>query len=151
MPWPGLTYIQSNRFCFNDGYHTAHHLNPRRHWREQPLHFLQSKEAYRNGRALVFHNIDYNMMTYKLMRKDYMYLADRLVPMGDQIHMTKQEIADMLRTKTRRFTEEDIREKFPGLKQGPAFEWRGHLSWISQRLSGLVSGRHAAPSVEKTK
>lgn len=76
------------------------------------MHFVQSKEAYRDGRALVFHNIDYLMMTYKLVTKDYMYLAERLVPMGDQINMTKEEIAAMLRTKTRRFTEADIQKKF---------------------------------------
>ncbi|KAK3110037.1 hypothetical protein LTR53_016102, partial [Teratosphaeriaceae sp. CCFEE 6253] len=107
-----LVDVPSNRFCFNDGYHTAHHLNPRRHWREQPLHFLQSKEAYRSGRALVFHNIDYLMLTVTLLRKDYLRLADCLVPMGDQIRMSKQEIADMLRTKTKAFTEEEIRQKF---------------------------------------
>lgn len=61
---------------------------------------------------MVFHNIDYLMMTYKLVTKDYLYLANCLVPMGDQIGMTKQEIADMLRTKTRRFTEEEIEAKF---------------------------------------
>lgn len=107
-----LTYSQSNRFCFNDGYHTGHHLNPRRHWRDQPVHFLESKAAYRDGRALVFHNIDYLMMTLKLMQKDYMYLANCLVPMGDQIGKSQEELADMLRTKTRRFTEEEIRAKF---------------------------------------
>ncbi|KAK4494484.1 hypothetical protein PRZ48_014782 [Zasmidium cellare] len=112
-----LIDVPSNRFCFNDGYHTAHHLNPRRHWRDQPLHFLQSKDAYKEGRALVFHNIDYLMMTIKLLQKDYMHLAKCLVPIGDQIGMTQQEIADMLRTKTRRFTEEEIQAKF---KQGPA-------------------------------
>lgn len=104
--------LQSNRFCFNDGYHTAHHLNPRRHWRDQPVHFLQSKEAYASGRALVFHNIDYLMMTVTLLRKDYLKLADCLVPIGDQIGMSRQEIADMLRTKTRKFSEEDIKRKF---------------------------------------
>lgn len=103
---------QSNRFCFNDGYHTAHHLNPRRHWREQPVHFLESKAAYRDGRALVFHNIDYLMMTLKLVQKDYAYLARCLVPMGEQIDMTMEERAEMLRTKTRRFTEEEIEAKF---------------------------------------
>lgn len=107
-----LIDVPSNRFCFNDGYHTAHHLNPRRHWRDQPLHFLQSKDAYREGRALVFHNIDYLMMTIKLLQKDYMHLAKCLVPIGDQIGMSQREIADMLRTKTRRFTEEEIQEKF---------------------------------------
>lgn len=76
------------------------------------MHFLESKAAYRDGRALVFHNIDYLMMTLKLMQKDYMYLANCLVPMGDQIGMSQQELADMLRTKTRRFTEEEIAVKF---------------------------------------
>jgi hypothetical protein len=60
----------------------------------------------------VFYDIDYLMMTIKLLQKDYMYLAGRLVPIGSQIGMSQAEIADMLRTKTRRFTEDDIRRKF---------------------------------------
>lgn len=52
------------------------------------------------------------MMTVKLLQKDYMYLADRLVPIGDQIGMSQKELADMLQTKTRIFTEEDIQKKF---------------------------------------
>lgn len=51
-------------------------------------------------------------MTVKLLCKDYMYLAAHLVPIGDQIGMSQTELADMLRTKTRRFTEEDIKNKF---------------------------------------
>ncbi|KAK3696994.1 hypothetical protein LTR37_017701 [Vermiconidia calcicola] len=109
-----LVDVPSNRFCFNDGYHTAHHLNPRRHSRDQPVHFLQSKEAYRQVRALVFYNIDYLTMTIKLLQKDYMYLASCLVPMGDSLGMTQEEIAAMLRTKTGRFTEDDIQKKFSG-------------------------------------
>ena len=35
-----------------------------------------------------------------------------MVPIGDQIGMSKQELADMLRTKTRRFSEEEIQEKY---------------------------------------
>ncbi|EMC94299.1 hypothetical protein BAUCODRAFT_74402 [Baudoinia panamericana UAMH 10762] len=107
-----LIDVTSNRFSFNDGYHTAHHLNPLRHWREQPVHFIQAKEAYRAGRALVFHNIDYFMMTVTLLRKDYKHLASCLVPMGDQIGMSQVEIAEMLKTKTRKFSEEDIKKKF---------------------------------------
>ncbi|KAF2210050.1 hypothetical protein CERZMDRAFT_86373 [Cercospora zeae-maydis SCOH1-5] len=107
-----LIDVPSNRFCFNDGYHTAHHLNPRRHWRDQPLHFLQSKKAYAEGRALVFHNIDYLMLTYRLLTKDYAKLAKCLVPIGEQIGMTLDEIAIMLQTKTRAFTEAEIRVKF---------------------------------------
>lgn len=60
----------------------------------------------------MFHGIDWFEMTVRLLMKDYLYLADRLVPMGDQIGMSRGELAAMLRTKTRRFTEEDIRVKF---------------------------------------
>ena len=60
----------------------------------------------------MFHDIDWFMMTVKLLQKDYMYLAARLVPIGDQIGMSQIELASMLRTKTRRFTEEDIKKKF---------------------------------------
>ena len=52
------------------------------------------------------------MMTYRILIKDYLYLADCVVPIGDQIGMSKQELADMLRTKTRRFSEEEIQEKY---------------------------------------
>ncbi|KAI7653019.1 acylamide-delta3(E)-desaturase, partial [Hortaea werneckii] len=107
-----LIDVPSNRYSFNDGYHTAHHLNPRRHWREHPTHFLQSKTTYAGNGALVFTNIDYIMLTITLLRKDYMYLADRLVPIGNQIGMSKVEIANMLRTKTRAFTEADIKKRF---------------------------------------
>jgi hypothetical protein len=52
------------------------------------------------------------MMTYRLLRKDYLYLADCVVPIGDQIGMSQQELADMLKTKTRKFSEDEIQEKF---------------------------------------
>lgn len=106
-------HLQSNRFCYNDGYHTSHHLHPRRHWREHPNAFLQQKDRYSAEHALVFRNVDYIMITVRLLRKDYLHLAKCLVPMGDQIGMSLEEIAAMLRTKTRRFSEEEIREKFP--------------------------------------
>lgn len=35
-----------------------------------------------------------------------------MVPMGEQIHMSKEELAVMLRKKTRKFSEEEIGEKF---------------------------------------
>ena len=62
---------------------------------------------------MVFRNIDYIMITIRLLRKDYMHLAKCLVPMGDQVGMSLEEIAAMLRTKTRRFSEAEIRDKFP--------------------------------------
>lgn len=52
------------------------------------------------------------MMTVRLLRKDYDYLAGCIVPIGDQIGMTKKELADLLRKKTRKFTEPEIERKF---------------------------------------
>ncbi|KAG9201751.1 hypothetical protein G6514_005367 [Epicoccum nigrum] len=102
----------SNRYCYNDGYHTSHHLNPRRHWREHPVAFLKQKQQYADEHALVFYNIDYFMLTVTLLRKDYDKLARCLVPMGEQRRLTMGQRAEMLRRKTRRFSEEEIAEKW---------------------------------------
>ncbi|KAI9829180.1 MAG: hypothetical protein M1826_005775 [Phylliscum demangeonii] len=75
-------------------------------------HFLKSKHQYRTGRALVFRDIDSLMMTITLLRKDYARLASCLVPTGDQVGMSRQEIMSMLKSKTRRFSEEEIQRKF---------------------------------------
>ncbi|KAK7453150.1 hypothetical protein CaCOL14_005005 [Colletotrichum acutatum] len=107
-----LIDVPSNRYCYNDGYHTSHHLNPRRHWRDHPTSFLQQKKTYIREKALVFHNIDYLMVTVKLLQKDYLHLAKCLVPVGEQIGMTIEERATMLRRHTRKFEEDEIREKF---------------------------------------
>lgn len=138
-----LLDVPSNRFCFNDGYHTSHHLNPRRHWRDHPAHLLASHAAYADGRALVFADIDYLMLTVTLLRKDYARLAACLVPISEeQARMSQAEIAEMLRTKTRKFSEEEIRVKFrtgngkgvkadEGMGGGVWARWRGVLASAS--------------------
>ncbi|PSN69982.1 fatty acid desaturas-like protein [Corynespora cassiicola Philippines] len=107
-----LIDVPSNRYCYNDGYHTSHHLNPLRHWRDHPVAFLAQKEQYADEHALVFYNIDYFMLTVTLLRKDYTHLARCLVPIGDQVHLSMEERADMLRRKTRKFSEEEIVAKW---------------------------------------
>jgi hypothetical protein len=52
------------------------------------------------------------MITVRLMMKDYKTLAKCLVPIGDQIGLTMDERAAMLKRTTRRFTEEEIQKKF---------------------------------------
>jgi hypothetical protein len=61
----------------------------------------------------VFHNIDYLMITLRLLMKDYEHLARCLVPIGDQISMTMDERVAMLKRHTRRFTEEELAQIFP--------------------------------------
>lgn len=103
---------QSNRYCYNDGYHTSHHLNPLRHWRDHPVAFLSQKKQYSDEHALVFYNIDYIMLTVNLLRKNYDHVARCLVPMGSQMNMTHKERVAMLRRKTKKFSEEEIAEKW---------------------------------------
>ncbi|KAF1914037.1 fatty acid desaturas-like protein [Ampelomyces quisqualis] len=107
-----LIDVPSNRYCYNDGYHTSHHLNPLRHWREHPVAFLAQKKQYSDEHALVFYNIDYMMLTINLLRKNYDHIARCLVPMGDQMKLTHKERVAMLRRKTRKFSEEEIAEKW---------------------------------------
>ncbi|KAF9888486.1 hypothetical protein FE257_008593 [Aspergillus nanangensis] len=104
-----LIDVASNRFSFNDGYHTSHHLHPRRHWRGHPVALLEDKKRYENEDALVFRNIDYIMITVKLLQKDYTYLAHRMIPLGaDQAKLTVEERATMLRARTRKFSKDQM-------------------------------------------
>ncbi|KAF7719553.1 Uncharacterized protein PECH_005530 [Penicillium ucsense] len=98
-----LIDVPSNRYSFNDGYHTSHHLNPRRHWRDHPVAFVKGKDRYAEERALVFRNVDYIFITVHLLRKNYMHLAKCLIPIGDQVQMTLEQRAEMLRSRTRKF------------------------------------------------
>lgn len=60
----------------------------------------------------MFRNIDYIEITYRLMRKDYDHLAKRPVPISEEQQcMSHDKIKDMLKTKVRRFGEEQIRKK----------------------------------------
>lgn len=110
---------QSNRLCFNDGYHTSHHLHPRRHWRDHPASLIRQKEQYTKEDALIFYDIDYIGITYRLMKKDYNTLARHFLPLGhDQAKLTKVEIMKMLEDRTRRFTDEEINKHWPSSTKG---------------------------------
>lgn len=79
--------------------------------------FLKAKQTYASNGALVFHDIDYLMMSIKLLQKDYAHLAKCMVPIGEkQIRMTMDERIAMLKRHTTAFTEEEIKTKFNGTK-----------------------------------
>ncbi|KAL9468996.1 hypothetical protein ACSS6W_010690 [Trichoderma asperelloides] len=107
-----LVDVASNRFCFNDGYHTSHHLNPLRHWRDHPISFLEQRKTYGKEGAILFHNIDFLMITYRLMVKDYETLAKCMVPLGAQADLTMEGRIKYLKSLTRKFSEEEIQKKF---------------------------------------
>lgn len=77
------------------------------------MHFLANKQTYSAEHALVFHNIDYLEITLRLLLHHYEHLARCMVPIGEkQIAMTIEQRAALLKRCTRRFTEEEIKEKF---------------------------------------
>lgn len=51
-------------------------------------------------------------LTINLLRKKYEHVAKCLVPMGAQMELTLDERVAMLKRKTRKFTEEEIAEKW---------------------------------------
>ena len=76
------------------------------------------KPQLKEGRALTFQKVDFIKLTYLLLRKDYRYVAKCLVPMGEQIGKSNEELAMMLRRKTQRFSEKAIRVKFRRSQNG---------------------------------
>ena len=48
-----------NQICWNDGYHTVHHLRPAMHYTEIPGEFLKLKEEFVRQKALIFDGIHY--------------------------------------------------------------------------------------------
>lgn len=76
------------------------------------MSFLAQKQQYADEHALVFYNIDYMMLTINLLRKNYEHVARCLVPIGAQMDMSMEERVEMLKRKTRRFSEREIAEKW---------------------------------------
>lgn len=85
-------------------------MNPRRHWRDHPAAFVKQKSRYAEERALVFRNVDYIFITVNLLRKNYLHLAKCLIPIGEQVNMSLDERAEMLRVRTRRFKRESKKQ-----------------------------------------
>lgn len=101
-----------NALAFNDGYHTSHHLNSIRHWQDHPESFITTKEKYRSNAAIVFKNIDFHEIWFRLMLKDYDTLAKHLVqlcPKEDPTYMkSKGEIIKFLKLRTRKVTSSEM-------------------------------------------
>lgn len=94
-----------NARCFNDGYHIGHHVKQNRHWTEMPGDFLASLERYRQEKCVVFHGVDFFMVSVLLWTHQYGFLAKRFVRMpGDT--RTDAEIVDFLKSRTRAISDD---------------------------------------------
>jgi hypothetical protein len=92
-----ITCINSgyNRRCFNDGYHIGHHLRANRHWSEMPADFFANKEKYAEADAIVFHGLDFFVVSFFLWTDQYARLAKHFVRLGAP--MTDEEVIARLK------------------------------------------------------
>lgn len=78
-----LVNASQNRRCFNDGYHAVHHRSPGLHWAEMSAAFQSDWRYYAEQRVLVFDGVaNTQVIWWRLMRRDYAYLARHLAAMG---------------------------------------------------------------------
>jgi len=81
-----ITCINSryNRTCFNDGYHIGHHLRPNMHWTEMPVELQKNIEKYKENNAIIFKEIDFFVVWFLLVTKNYKTLASKYVDIREQ-------------------------------------------------------------------
>ncbi len=78
-----LVNASHNHRCFNDGYHAVHHRHPALHWAEMSAHFRDDWRHYAERGVIVFDGIPNNQVVWwRLMRKDYAFLAERMLDLG---------------------------------------------------------------------
>ncbi|MGK2860477.1 MAG: fatty acid desaturase family protein [Chitinophagaceae bacterium] len=85
-----------NQNCWNDGYHSIHHLNPALHYTEIPGTFLKNKENFVKHKTFIFDGIHYLHIFIWLMTKRYDKLADNLVNI-DNTFSSQEEAIDLLK------------------------------------------------------
>ncbi len=101
-PFFSITCVETpyNDLCFNDGYHIQHHEKPSAHWADLPVLFEASREKLLREGAVIFRGIDYFGIWWKLMRKDYDGLGERLWATPEGLRGAKP--ADFIRTRIAR-------------------------------------------------
>ena len=106
---PGNSYRNSitcincgyNRRCFNDGYHIGHHVTANRHWTEMPGDLERNLEIYRQNDAVIFKGIDFFIVWFLLMTKNYRRLVKQFVDLNE-VPRTPQQVEALLRRRTAR-------------------------------------------------
>ena len=84
-----------NQNCWNDGYHSIHHLNPSLHYTDIPKTFLKNKDQFVKNKTFIFDGIHYLHIFFWLMTKSYDKLADHLVNIDNTFSSKQEAIALM--------------------------------------------------------
>lgn len=91
-----------NEMCWNDGYHTVHHLRPGMHYTEIPGEFLKMKDQFIQKKAIIFDGIHYLHVFVWLMTKNYDKLADNLVNIDNKIFSSKEEAIELMKERIKK-------------------------------------------------
>ena len=106
-----------NKIAYNDGYHTSHHLNPRRHWADHTNYFLGELDAFYKNETIVFRDVDFMGVWIMLMLRQYDRMAELFVHCGpEDTRPTKPEIIALIRSRVQMFSEAQILKHYPNYK-----------------------------------
>ena len=89
-----------NQNCWNDGYHSIHHLKPAIHYTDMPIEFLKHIEKYKEHKTFIFDGIHYLHIFFALMAKNYAKLADNLVNI-DNTFKSQEEAIELLKERVK--------------------------------------------------
>ncbi len=92
-----------NRKCWNDGYHTVHHVRPGAHYSEYPVIFRQIIPQMIANKTLIFTNIHYLHIFFYLVTKRYDKLATNLVNIQGTFRDNDDAIA-LMKRRTKKFS-----------------------------------------------
>jgi hypothetical protein len=92
-----------NQNCWNDGYHSIHHLNPALHYTEIPGVFLKNKDNFVKYKTFIFDGIHYLHIFTWLMFKRYDLLAKHVVNI-DNTFSSEEEVIALLKERVRPVT-----------------------------------------------
>ncbi len=90
-----------NHICWNDGYHSVHHLRPALHYTDIPKEFMKNINQFFEKKTLIFDGIHYLHIFLWLMTKRYDKLADNLVNLN-QMFSGKEEAIAIMKERTRK-------------------------------------------------
>ena len=91
-----------NHICWNDGYHTVHHLRPGLHYLEIPGEFLKLKDQFAEKKTFVFDGIHYLHVFIWLMTKRYDKLASHLVNINGNTFSSEEEAIALMKERSRK-------------------------------------------------